>query len=139
MNASTIVRLKTGMLSGSREMTRPRSVATSWSTHSAPPLFRPVLNERSVGLDQRPGVAADRADRLAALHEMTDEGDRLRHLAELVRVDHPAGQYQRVASRADVEMTAEMKAAASMLGIVLHDHLVIGNGRHVSFRREGLL
>jgi len=26
-----------------------------------------------------------------------------------------------------------------MLGIVLHDHLIIGNGRHYSFRREGHL
>jgi DNA repair protein RadC len=36
-------------------------------------------------------------------------------------------------------MTQEIKAAATSLGIVLHDHLVVGNGRHLSFRREGLL
>ena len=42
-------------------------------------------------------------------------------------------------SRADIEMTAEVKAAAGALGIVLHDHLIIGNGRQLSFRREGLL
>ena len=36
-------------------------------------------------------------------------------------------------------MTREIKAAAASLGIALHDHLVMGNGRHVSFRREGLL
>ncbi len=51
--------------------------------------------------------------------------------------NHPSGDP--TPSRADIEMTAEVKAAAAMLGIVLHDHLVIGNGRHVSFRREGLL
>jgi DNA repair protein RadC len=36
-------------------------------------------------------------------------------------------------------MTQEVKAAAQVLGIVLHDHVIIGNGRHLSFRREGLL
>jgi DNA repair protein RadC len=38
-----------------------------------------------------------------------------------------------------VEMTAEIKAAAATLGIVLHAHLILGRGRHVSLRREGLL
>jgi DNA repair protein RadC len=38
-----------------------------------------------------------------------------------------------------VEMTREVGQAATMLGIVLHDHLIIGNGRHYSFRREGHL
>ena len=51
--------------------------------------------------------------------------------------NHPSGDP--TPSRADVEMTAEVKAAAVALGIVLHDHLIIGNGRHLSFRREGLL
>ncbi len=36
-------------------------------------------------------------------------------------------------------MAAEVKAAAASLGIALHDHLILGNGRWTSFRREGLL
>ena len=51
--------------------------------------------------------------------------------------NHPSGDP--TPSRADLEMTQEVKAAAQSLGIVLHDHLVVGNGRHLSFRREGLL
>lgn len=51
--------------------------------------------------------------------------------------NHPSGDP--TPSRADLEMTQEVKAAAAVLGIVLHDHLVVGNGRHLSFRREGLL
>jgi DNA repair protein RadC len=51
--------------------------------------------------------------------------------------NHPSGDPS--PSRADVEMTQEVKAAAAALGIVLHDHLIIGNGRHISMRREGLL
>ncbi len=51
--------------------------------------------------------------------------------------NHPSGDP--TPSRADIEMTAEIRTAAAVLGIVVHDHLVIGNGRHLSFRREGLL
>ncbi len=51
--------------------------------------------------------------------------------------NHPSGDP--TPSRADLDMTQEIKAAAGSLGIVLHDHLVVGNGQHLSFRREGLL
>jgi DNA repair protein RadC len=36
-------------------------------------------------------------------------------------------------------MTREIQAAARALKIELHDHLVIGHGRHASFRTLGLL
>jgi len=51
--------------------------------------------------------------------------------------NHPSGDP--TPSRADIEMTAEIRAAVGVLGVVVHDHLVVGNGRHFSFRREGLL
>jgi DNA repair protein RadC len=51
--------------------------------------------------------------------------------------NHPSGDP--TPSRADIDMTAEIKAAAAVFGIVLHDHLVMGAGRHVSFRQSGLL
>lgn len=51
--------------------------------------------------------------------------------------NHPSGDP--TPSKADVEMTAEVKAAAAVFGIVLHDHLIVGNGRQTSLRREGLL
>ena len=36
-------------------------------------------------------------------------------------------------------MTEELRDAAEKLGIVIHDHLVIGRGGHASFRAMGLL
>ena len=51
--------------------------------------------------------------------------------------NHPSGDAE--PSRADIEMTKEVQEAASRLGIVLHDHLVIGRDRHVSFKSKGLL
>jgi DNA repair protein RadC len=41
-------------------------------------------------------------------------------------------------SKADVEVAAEVKSAA-VFGIALRDHLIVGRGRHVSLRREGVL
>jgi DNA repair protein RadC len=60
------------------------------------------------------------------------------HATALILVhNHPSGDP--TPSRADIGMTAEIKAAAAVLGVVLHDHIVLGNGRFTSFRREGLL
>ncbi|WP_226624826.1 RadC family protein [Alloyangia pacifica] len=51
--------------------------------------------------------------------------------------NHPSGDP--TPSGADIEMTAQVQAAAEALGITLHDHLVIGRSRELSFRAEGLL
>jgi DNA repair protein RadC len=51
--------------------------------------------------------------------------------------NHPSGDP--TPSRADIDMTREIVAAATVFGIAVHDHLIIGNGRQLSFRREGLL
>ncbi|BDG72596.1 RadC family protein [Roseomonas fluvialis] len=60
------------------------------------------------------------------------------HATALLLVhNHPSGDP--TPSREDIEMTAEVKKAAGVLSIVVHDHVIIGNGRVFSFRREGLL
>jgi len=51
--------------------------------------------------------------------------------------NHPSGDP--TPSRADIEMTNEIKNAALPLGVVIHDHLVIGRQGHASFRSLGLL
>ena len=51
--------------------------------------------------------------------------------------NHPSGDP--TASREDVDMTREIGRAAATLGILLHDHIIVGNGRWLSFRQEGLL
>ncbi len=60
------------------------------------------------------------------------------HATALILVhNHPSGDP--APSRQDIEMTAEIGRAVATLGVVLHDHVIVGNGRWVSFRREGLL
>ncbi|CUI43575.1 RadC family protein [Cognatishimia activa] len=51
--------------------------------------------------------------------------------------NHPSGDP--TPSQADVEMTREIQKAASVMSITLHDHLVIGQSRHFSFRSNDLL
>ena len=51
--------------------------------------------------------------------------------------NHPSGDP--TPSRADIDMTRAVAQALHPVGIALHDHIVIGRGRHASFRTLGLL
>ncbi len=51
--------------------------------------------------------------------------------------NHPSGDP--TPSRGDIMMTREIVAAAKALKIEVHDHLVIGKGKHASFKALGLL
>jgi DNA repair protein RadC len=57
--------------------------------------------------------------------------------ALIVVHNHPSGDP--TPSRADIDMTEHVDAACAVLGIVLHDHLIIGKSRELSFRAEGYL
>jgi len=60
------------------------------------------------------------------------------HASALILVhNHPSGDP--TPSPEDVEMTNEVREAARILSITLHDHVIVGNGRWLSLRREGLL
>ncbi|WGH77253.1 DNA repair protein RadC [Jannaschia sp. GRR-S6-38] len=51
--------------------------------------------------------------------------------------NHPSGDP--TPSEADITMTHAIRDAAEVLGLVLHDHLIVGKARALSFRSEGLL
>jgi DNA repair protein RadC len=51
--------------------------------------------------------------------------------------NHPSGDP--APSRADIEMTRQVREALRAVGILLHDHLVIGRAGHASFKAMGLL
>lgn len=51
--------------------------------------------------------------------------------------NHPSGDP--TPSRADVEMTKQIIAAAKPLGVVIHDHIIVGKQGHTSFRGMGLI
>ena len=51
--------------------------------------------------------------------------------------NHPSGDP--TPSEADIAVTSQIDQAARALGITLHDHLIIGRCRELSFRAQGLL
>ncbi len=51
--------------------------------------------------------------------------------------NHPSGDPE--PSKADIQMTNEIRDAGAKLGVALHDHVVIAKGGHTSFKSMGLL
>jgi DNA repair protein RadC len=57
--------------------------------------------------------------------------------AVILAHNHPSGEP--IPSREDVALTADIVRAASMMGITVHDHIIVGKGKWLSFRAEKLL
>src|SRR3954471_16081556 len=57
--------------------------------------------------------------------------------AVILAHNHPSGEP--TPSREDIAMTKDIERAAATLGITVHDHIVVGRTRCVSFRAELLL
>ena len=57
--------------------------------------------------------------------------------ALIVVHNHPSGDP--TPSETDITMTNQIQDAAMALGLILHDHLIIGRSRELSFRSEGYL
>jgi len=51
--------------------------------------------------------------------------------------NHPSGDP--TPSDSDIDMTDRINTALTALGLILHDHLIIGKSRELSFRTEGYL
>jgi DNA repair protein RadC len=99
---------------------------------------------RILFLDPRNRLIADEAQARGTVNhtpvyprEVVKRALELNATALILVHNHPSGDP--TPSKADVEMTAEIREAASVLGVVLHDHVIVGNGNWLSFRREGLL
>lgn len=51
--------------------------------------------------------------------------------------NHPSGDP--VPSKADLLLTERVKRAGDLVGVALIDHIVIGDGRYISFRQENII
>lgn len=51
--------------------------------------------------------------------------------------NHPSGDPS--PSKADIEMTKEVRDAGEKLGVVLHDHVIVSKNGNNSFKTMGLL
>ena len=63
----------------------------------------------------------------------------LQHQAQAVILphNHPSGEVK--PSRADIDVTRQIERAIAVMGIALHDHLIIANTSCVSFKNPGHL
>lgn len=60
------------------------------------------------------------------------------HASAIILVhNHPSGDPK--PSRDDIQLTKQIAEAARLLGIALHDHVIIGRAGHASFKTLGLL
>lgn len=99
---------------------------------------------RILFLDRKNQVIADEAQQRGTIdhtpvypREVVKRALELNAAALILVHNHPSGDP--TPSRADIEMTRQVRDAAAALGIALHDHLVVGRKGHVSFREKGLL
>ncbi|MEL7097648.1 MAG: DNA repair protein RadC [Pseudomonadota bacterium] len=51
--------------------------------------------------------------------------------------NHPSGDP--TPSQSDIDMTGQVERACQALGLTLHDHLIVGKSRELSFKAEGYL
>ncbi len=51
--------------------------------------------------------------------------------------NHPSGTPE--PSRADIQITQRIAEAGRLMGVVVHDHVIIGREGHVSFKAKGLI
>jgi DNA repair protein RadC len=99
---------------------------------------------RVLFLDHRNRLLADEAQSTGTVNhtpvyprEVVKRALELHASAIILVHNHPSGDP--TPSVEDIEMTREIKRAAQALAIVLHDHVIIGNGQWVSFRQMSYL
>lgn len=148
-NAVAVVRLAgaLGVRMLQREMMK-ETVLSSWDAVvnycSAAMADEPVEQFRVIFLNRRNAVIADELQQRGTVdHTPVYPREIMRRAIELgatalvLAHNHPSGDP--TPSRADIEMTKEIVRAAQAVGVTVHDHLVIGKGRHVSFKSKGLM
>jgi DNA repair protein RadC len=99
---------------------------------------------RVLYLDRKNALIADEAQARGTVdhvpvypREVVKRALELNASALILVHNHPSGDP--TPSAADIAMTEQIRAAAEALGLALHDHLVIGRGRELSFRAAGYL
>ncbi len=131
-----------------RSRVMQRSVISSWSelisycqtamAHGDIEQFRVLFLDRKNVLIADEAQARGTVDHVPVYpREVVKRALELNATALILVHNHPSGDP--TPSSADIEMTRRVEEAAQVLGITLHDHLIIGKSTELSFRAEGLL
>ena len=99
---------------------------------------------RILFLDKRNQIIADEVQQKGTVdhtpvyvREVVKRALELSATAIVLVHNHPSGDP--TPSRADIEMTKQIVSSAKSLGIVVHDHIIVGKQGHASFRGLGLI
>jgi len=125
-----------------------RSVLASWSQVldycRASMGFEPKEQLRILFLDKRNQIIADEVQQEGTVdhtpvyvREVVKRALELSATAIVLVHNYPSGDP--TPSRADIEMTKQIVQSAKNLGIVVHDHIIVGKQGHASFRGLGLI
>jgi DNA repair protein RadC len=127
---------------------RPREIISSWQALvdycAAQAGFAEIEEFRLLFLDRKNALIRDERQQRGTVdhtpvypREVVKRALELGASALIMVHNHPSGDT--TPSKADIEMTRAVAKALTAVGIALHDHLVIGRGRHSSFRSLGLI
>ena len=125
-----------------------RPVLSSWSLVlaycRATMGFESKEQFRILFLDKRNQIIADEVQQTGTVdhtpvyvREVVKRALELSATAIVLVHNHPSGDP--TPSRADIEMTKQIVAAGKQLGVVVHDHIIVGKKGHASFRGLGLI
>lgn len=125
-----------------------RSVISSWEALldycRTAMAHRDTEHFRVLFLDRRNALIADEEQARGTVNhvpvyprEVAKRALELNASAMILVHNHPSGDP--TPSESDIAMTARIRTAAEALDITVHDHLIIGMSRALSFRDEGLL
>lgn len=99
---------------------------------------------RILFLDKRNQIIADEVQQTGTVdhtpvyvREVVKRALELSATAIVLVHNHPSGDP--TPSRADIEMTRQIVAAAKPLGVLVHDHIIVGKQGHASLRGLGLI
>ncbi len=127
---------------------KDRPALSSWSAVvdylRAAMAFEPCEQFRVLFLDKRNHLIADEVLQRGTIdhtpvypREVVKRAIELGASAILIAHNHPSGDP--TPSHADIEMTKAIKEACQVLGITVHDHVVIAKNGHASFKELGLI
>ena len=125
-----------------------RPVLSSWSQVldycRASMGFETKEQFRILFLDKRNQIIADEVQQTGTVdhtpvyvREVAKRALELSSTAIVLVHNHPSGDP--TPSRADIEMTKQIVTAAKPLGVLVHDHIIVGKQGHASFRGLGLI
>lgn len=99
---------------------------------------------RLLFLDQKNQLIADEVQQIGTVNhtpiyprEVIRRALEVNACALILVHNHPSGDP--APSRADIDLTLKIQEIGEQLGIKLHDHIVIGQGKHNSFKAMGIL